>query len=177
VKSHLKTLYEKLGVSDRAPPVAEGNAGRGLLDVDAQSVGGTPRSRADALVERRPARERPALALVEAPRPRLAAGREQPHAVKPRARASSMRRGVQLARQAGAPVPARDEELAEVHQARVVDRREGALGGQEADVADELAVVLGDEVPDVVVAEQRQQALALAGGRRRRPALRARTDR
>ena len=45
------------------------------------------------------------------------------------------------------------------------------VGGQEANVADELAVVLGDEVPDVGVAEQRRQALRFHGGRRRRPAI------
>ena len=80
--------------------------------------------------------------------------------VKPRARASAIAAACSRGGEAGAPVCARDEELAEVREPRVAGRREGAIGGQEADVADQLAVVLGDAVPDVVLAEQ-----AAAGGR------------
>jgi hypothetical protein len=65
---------------------------------------------------------------------------------------------------------ARDEQLAEVREPRVADGCEGALGGQEADVADELALALGDVVPDVVVPEQPRQPLELLRGRRLHPA-------
>ena len=79
---------------------------------------------------------------------------------------------MQLGGEAGAPMGARDEQLAEVREARVAGRREGAFGGQEADVADQRALVLGDAIPDPGLAEQVLQARALVGGRRRRPALR-----
>src|SRR5689334_12702922 len=67
-----------------------------------------------------------------------------------------------------------DEELAEVHEAGVVDRRPGeGRRGQEADVADDLARVLGHAVPDVVAAEQLGEPFELLGRRRRLPARRS----
>ena len=110
--------------------------------------------------------------LIEAPRPRLAGGHEQPQLGEAALTRRFESGAMEVAGQPRAPVVAADEEVGDVPERRVVDGMRRACCRQDGDLADQVASGVRDETAHIFVGQRLAQMLDLSLERRRGPARR-----